>query len=161
MAKVFLGLGSNMGDKKANLDTAIQLLGNTLSIEILKLSSYYETEPVGYIEQDCFLNRVIEIETSLTPMELLKCCNGIEHELKRKRDIRWGPRTIDIDILIFENYSSKDEVLTIPHPRMEERAFVMIPLYEIRQDLILNGKPIVQIVEALGEEGIRKIEDRE
>ena len=112
-------------------------------------SSYYETEPVGYEDQDWFLNGVIQIETTLEPKKLLEFCQSIEKQLKRKRIIRWGPRTIDVDILLYEHYNSDEEILTLPHPRMKERAFVMIPLFEIAPDLIINGIPISKIVKGL------------
>ncbi|RKD32972.1 2-amino-4-hydroxy-6-hydroxymethyldihydropteridine diphosphokinase [Thermohalobacter berrensis] len=157
MAKAYLGLGSNIGDKKYYIDSALKFLNENENINVTKVSSYYETEPVGYKEQDCFLNVVAKIETSFSPYDLLEYCNHIEQKLKRKRLIRWGPRTIDIDILLYENFTSDDEKLTIPHPRMTERAFVMIPLYEIAQDLVIEGKSIKEIVENLEGEEINKI----
>lgn len=158
MAKAYLSLGSNIGDKKENLDKAIELLESHDEIEVTRLSSYYETEPVGYKEQDWFLNIVVEINTSLSPYSLLEYCNIIEQKLKRKRIVRWGPRTIDVDILLYENYISTDERLTIPHPRMIERAFVMIPLYEIAPNIKLNGQDISSIIKNLKKEEIRKID---
>jgi 2-amino-4-hydroxy-6-hydroxymethyldihydropteridine diphosphokinase len=155
--KAYLGLGGNIGDKKGNIVKAIDLIGNHEEIQVSKISSYYETEPVGYIEQEWFLNIVIEIITSLKPIDLLEYCNHVEKELKRKRIIRWGPRTIDIDILLYEGFNSKSERLTVPHERMCERAFVMIPLYEINPNLIVNGIDIKNIVNDLGDKQVRKI----
>lgn len=157
MKKSYLGIGGNIGDTKSNIEETIMLLDKNPKIEVIKVSSLYETEPVGYTNQDWFLNIVTEIETSLNPMELLKVCQDIENELKRVRTIRWGPRTIDVDILLYEDYKSDNEVLTIPHPRMTTRAFAMIPLYEINQDLVINGRNIEDIVENLKGEKIRKI----
>lgn len=157
MAKAYLGLGSNIGNKREYIDAALQLLREHKDIQVTDRSSYYETDPVGYLDQDSFLNIVAAIETSLEPMSLLFYCNEIEQKLKRKREIRWGPRTIDVDILLYENYTSQDEHLTIPHPRMCERSFVMIPLYEIAKDIRIFGHSIGDIVEKLGQEGIRKI----
>jgi len=159
MVKAYLGLGSNMGDTQKNIDTAITLLKHTEGIEVIRQSSYYETEPVGYTDQEWFLNIVLEIKTDLAPKDLLKVCQGIENELKRKRIIRWGPRTIDVDILLYENYTSDEEYLTIPHPRMTERAFVMVPLYEIASNLNINNMPISDIVKNLKGEEIRKVEN--
>lgn len=158
MTKAYLGLGSNMGNKKEYINKAITLLNQHEKITIEKTSSYYETPPVGYIDQDVFINKVIEIQTELEPYELLAYCNEIEEILKRKRIIRWGPRTIDIDILLYENYTSDDEKLTIPHPRMGERAFVIIPLYEITQDVIINGIKIADIIKNLDMEDIKKLD---
>lgn len=157
MAKAYLSLGSNLGNKKENIDQALHLLSIKDQIKIKKISSYYETEPVGYKDQDWFLNIVTEIETALEPYSLLKYCNLIEQKLKRKRTIKWGPRTIDIDILLYENFSSNDEVLIIPHGRMTERAFVMVPLYEIAPDLLIEGEHIKKIVENLPREKVKKV----
>ncbi len=158
MVKGYLGLGSNIGDTKKNLDIAVDLLKSSKDINVTKQSSYYETEPVGYVEQAWFLNIALEIETSLEPKELLTFCQRIEDVLKRKRTVRWGPRTIDVDILLYENYTSHEEVLTVPHPRMTERAFVMIPLYEIAPNLVIEGKSIDEIIKSLKGEEIRKLE---
>lgn len=157
MAKVYLGLGSNMGNTRENIDNAIKILGQHDRIKIVKKSSYYETEPVGYKDQEWFLNRVVQIDTTLSPYDLLLYCHFIENQLKRKRIIRWGPRTIDVDILLYEDFISDDEKLTIPHPRMLERAFVMIPLYEIAPCQEINGQKIKEIMENFKGEEIRKL----
>ncbi len=157
MPKAYLGLGSNISDTKENIDRAIDMLKGHSEIEVKKISSYYETEPVGYDEQDWFLNVVLEIDTTLEPYELLEFCGSIEERLKRRRIIRWGPRTIDVDILLYEGFTSRDEKLTIPHPRMTERAFVMVPLYEIAPNIKINDKNISQILKNLDGEEIRKI----
>lgn len=157
MSKAYLGLGSNIGNKKENIDNSIDMIKNHRLIDLKKVSSYYETEPVGYHEQDWFLNVVLEIDSKLTPYELLEFCGLIEEKLKRKRIIRWGPRTIDVDILLYEGFVSTDEKLTVPHPRMTERAFVMVPLYEIAPDIEIDNKDISQILKKLEGEEIRKI----
>ncbi|MDK2824657.1 MAG: 2-amino-4-hydroxy-6-hydroxymethyldihydropteridine diphosphokinase [Clostridia bacterium] len=159
MAKAYLGLGSNLGNKKANIEAAIQMLANNEKIKVLKISSYYETEPVGFKEQDWFLNIVVKIETLLDPYELLEFCHVIEGKLQRKRIIRWGPRTIDVDILLYENFYSNNEKLTVPHLRMTERAFVMVPLFEIEPELKLNGENIKKILEQLKGQDIKKLND--
>lgn len=156
--KAYLSLGSNLGDKKANIDQAVELLRNHEHINVTKVSSYYETEPVGYTEQDWFLNIAVELETSLAPYSLLKYCNFIEKVLKRERVIKWGPRIIDVDILLYGDFRSEDELLTIPHPRMMERAFVMVPLYEIAPELEINKRNIKEIVESLTGEEVRKVD---
>lgn len=158
MSKVaYLGIGGNIGDTKANIERTIELLKENSEIKVTQVSSYYETEPVGYTDQDWFLNIVAEIETTLEPFDLLKYCQHIENELKRERLIRWGPRTIDVDILLYEDFISDDEVLTVPHPRMTERAFAMIPLYEINKDLKIGTEDIKNIVKNLKGEQINKI----
>lgn len=156
--KAYLSLGSNLGDKKANIDLAIEMLKNHDQIEVTQVSSYYETEPVGYTEQNWFLNVVLEIETSLSPQALLKYCQFIEKVLKRERTIRWGPRVIDVDILLYGDYSSEEELLTLPHPRMTERAFVMIPLYEIAPELEIHKKSVKEIAEKLSGQVVRKVD---
>ncbi|MFA7130099.1 MAG: 2-amino-4-hydroxy-6-hydroxymethyldihydropteridine diphosphokinase [Sphaerochaeta sp.] len=127
----YIALGSNLGDRKAQLDLAIDLLKQTEGIEVSAVSTYLNTAPVGYIDQPDFLNAVVELQTTLSPYELLGHCNGIEQKMKRKRLVHWGPRTIDLDILLYGNLVLHEEKLTIPHPRMLERKFVMQPLSEI------------------------------
>lgn len=128
---VYIGLGSNMGDRKSNLFTAIEHIKHIPDTRFCRASGIYETEPVGYTKQDKFLNMVVAVETKLQPLELLNNLQQIEHFLRRTRTIRWGPRTIDLDILLFDNLSMDSKLLTIPHPRMYERAFVLIPLKDV------------------------------
>lgn len=127
----YLGIGSNIRDRKENCLEAIRLIGESPFISVIKRSSLYETEPVGYKDQPAFINCVIEIETTLTPRKLLEVCQGIEESLGRERVDRWGPRTIDIDILLFNNLVINERDLKIPHPLMHERGFVLVPLLEI------------------------------
>lgn len=158
MSKAYLGLGGNVGDRKSNINEAIHLLEGHSGISVSKRSSDYETAPVGYEQQEWFLNVVVEIETTLTPYELLAICNEVEQQLKRVRLIRWGPRTIDIDILMYEGFESKEDRLIVPHPRMTERAFVIIPLMEIAPNLHINGRDIKEIAKDLYNQRIRKLE---
>ena len=130
----FIALGSNIGDRYDNIASAINQLVSYSDMHLVNYSSIYETDPVGYEDQDLFLNMVIEIKTGLTAMELLELCLKTELELGRKRGIRWGPRTIDLDILTFNQENIESEKLIVPHPRMLERAFVIIPLLEITHD---------------------------
>lgn len=144
----YIGLGSNIGDREKNLDSAIDMLRETPCVKILQVSSYINTAPVGYTEQPDFLNAVVEINTTLKPDELLKACMDIEARLKRKRLIRWGPRTIDLDILLYGKQIINNENLIIPHPRMHEREFVLKPLSEIAPNAfhpILN-KTVAEIL---------------
>jgi 2-amino-4-hydroxy-6-hydroxymethyldihydropteridine diphosphokinase len=133
---VYIGLGSNMGDKIANLNKAIEELGKVAGNKVLAVSSLYKTEPVGGIEQDWFVNAVAEIETGLTPRELLNKLLYIEKNLGRVRDEKWGPRVIDLDILLYDDLVMDEEGLSIPHPYLYERGFVLVPLAEIAPKMI-------------------------
>ncbi|KIY22933.1 MULTISPECIES: 2-amino-4-hydroxy-6-hydroxymethyldihydropteridine diphosphokinase [Mesobacillus] len=129
--KAYIALGSNLGDRFGYLTQAIILLEGQEKISVINTSSIYETDPVGYTEQDQFLNMVIKVATSLSPVELLDTCLDIELKLGRKREIKWGPRTLDLDILLYNHEIVETEKLTLPHPRMSERAFVILPLLEM------------------------------
>ena len=188
MAIVYIGLGSNLGRKKANIKRAIKLLGKRKDVKILKVSSLYETEPVGYVKQDWFVNAVLRAETNLSPRQLLNTLKDIEKELKRKRtstpldsksrkafgflrgqrlslidkfrrltgreqgyltgSIKWGPRTIDLDILLYDDLKWKTKDLVIPHPEMHKRAFVLIPMIELEPNLIhpVKRKSILELL---------------
>lgn len=142
MTKAYLSLGSNMGDKKRYLYDAIKLLDGTNQICLTKLSSLYETNPWGYTNQDLFMNLAVEIETTLSPIELLDVCQSIEQELGRVRLVKWGPRVIDVDILLYGTDVIKEERLKVPHPLMTERDFVMIPLAQIAPNVIVKGRKV-------------------
>jgi 2-amino-4-hydroxy-6-hydroxymethyldihydropteridine diphosphokinase len=137
MNKAYIALGTNIEPRYEYIMRALQSLANTMEIKVVKQSSIYQTAPVGYTDQADFLNMVIEVDTSLSSIELLDCCQEIEQSLGRKRVIRFGPRTIDLDILLYNQENSKMDRLIIPHPRVHERAFVLIPLNEIAPDLII------------------------
>lgn len=130
-AVAYISLGSNMGNRASYLMEAVQRLDAHSQIQILGSSSIYETEPVGYTDQESFLNKVIAVCTTLTSHELLSYMLHVEKELGRVRDIRWGPRTLDLDLLLYGDEQINTDDLILPHPRMEERAFVLIPLIEI------------------------------
>lgn len=157
MPRAFLGIGGNIGNVRENIELALKLLQDKNNMKLLGISSYYETAPVGYEQQAWFLNIVVEIETKLAPYELLELCNKVEYMLKRERLIRWGPRTIDIDILLYEGFESKEEKLIVPHPRMHERAFVIIPLLEISPDLSIAGQSLKEISNKINNQEIRKL----
>jgi 2-amino-4-hydroxy-6-hydroxymethyldihydropteridine diphosphokinase len=127
---IFLGLGSNIGDRLANLSDAFS------NFSVLQRSSIYETEPVGFLNQPWFLNAVINIDTPLSPHALLEFCQSLEKRLGRKRDIPKGPRTIDIDLLFYENRIVSGPKLVIPHPEIAHRRFVLEPLNEIASDFV-------------------------
>ncbi|WP_311406928.1 2-amino-4-hydroxy-6-hydroxymethyldihydropteridine diphosphokinase, partial [Liquorilactobacillus uvarum] len=131
MESIYLSLGSNIGDKQNNLEKAIEHLGNDSHLIIDKISDYYETSPVGGIEQDVFLNIAVKIYTTYTPEELLTLIHKIEADLKRSRKVHWGPRTLDIDIIFWGNRSLNDEKLVIPHKETFNRLFVLIPLLDV------------------------------
>ena len=137
----FIALGSNIGNRYDYLMKGIEYLAKHPKIKLVNTSSVYETDPVGFEEQDLFLNMVIEVQTDLCASELLEFCLEVELELGRKREIVWGPRTIDLDILLYNQENIKSEKLIIPHPRMLERNFVMIPLSK-SQTLIVRSSDI-------------------
>ena len=162
---ILIGLGSNIGDRQKNIITAIQKLGMHQKISIEKISSLYETKPVGVTAQPDFLNGAISIATDLTPHKLLEVCLDVECQMGRIRDLRWGPRNIDIDILVYDDHVIMDEVLHIPHPRLHERSFVLIPLQEIAEGIpIYHGQTPGQLLEKLNENGnvvlYKKIEEK-
>lgn len=137
MKQAFIALGTNIEPRENHLNDALQILCKHEKIAMIKKSSIYETVPVGFINQDHFLNMVIQIDTSLTSIDLLNHCQYIEKQLGRKRIVRFGPRTIDLDILMYNQEHQQTNRLIIPHPRMHERAFVLIPLAEIARTLII------------------------
>ncbi|MEH7115176.1 2-amino-4-hydroxy-6-hydroxymethyldihydropteridine diphosphokinase [Neobacillus niacini] len=154
----FIALGSNIENRYDYLLKAIDKLANHSNIELVNCSSVYETDPVGYEDQDLFLNMVIEIITSFNAQELLDYCLKVELDLGRKREIFWGPRTIDLDILLYNQENIETETLIVPHPRMLEREFVMIPLSEIKPDLIPPNieRPLAAWINELpNKEGVR------
>jgi len=156
--KVYLSLGSNIGNRQKYIESAIELIVKTEGIEILKKSELYETSPVGYVEQNLFLNTVIKIETDFSARKILKIINEIENELDRKREIRWGPRTIDIDILIFSDKKIDEMDLIIPHKEMLNRLFVLVPLIEIYDGEYFEKEKIIERIGELVEIGNQKIE---
>ena len=151
-------MGSNIGNRQEYIESAIELVGKREGIKILKKSGLYETSPIGYVEQDLFLNAVIKIETDFSEREILKIINKIENELDRKREIRWGPRTIDIDILIFSDKKINETDLIIPHKEMLNRLFVLVPLIEIYDGEYFEKEKIIERIEELVEVGNQKIE---
>lgn len=152
----YLGLGSNLGDREGYLNSAIHQLDFHKEIEVTKTSKVYETDPFGYEDQGMFLNMVVEVKTSLSPRALLKYCNHIESNLLRQRDVRWGPRTIDVDILTYEDYTSDEEILTLPHPGVSERAFVLLPLKDVAQSgLLIKGSTIDELIAKVDKSSVR------
>ena len=134
LRRIYLSLGSNIGDREANLRKAVEQLASQ-DMRVLHTSRIYETEPVDYVDQAWFLNQVVEAETTLFPMQLLTRVGRVERDLGRKRIVRKGPRTIDIDILFYGAAVVETTRLEIPHPRIAERRFVLVPLAELAPDL--------------------------
>lgn len=156
---VYLGLGSNLGDRRSNLLNALQLLGERLILE--RISSLYETRPVGYEEQPLFLNAVCRAAVEIGPFQLLSIIKGIEVALGRESSFPNAPRPIDVDILLYGDLIIDSPQLMVPHSRLQERAFVLIPLAEIGLDLVhpINGRSIGDLASGVqGREGVRKID---
>ncbi|GIN88370.1 2-amino-4-hydroxy-6-hydroxymethyldihydropteridine pyrophosphokinase [Heyndrickxia sporothermodurans] len=154
----YLSIGSNIEDREKNLHEACGLLKCEKGVNILSVSSIYETDPVGYTDQGKFLNIAVKVETELIAEDLLDKCLQIEKEMGRIRKIRWGPRTIDLDILLYNNENIETEKLIVPHPRMHERAFVLVPLLEIDPAVQLPNAttPLHQILDEIPDkEGVR------
>ena len=154
---VYLGLGANLGDRRGNLAAALQRLRDVLDIDVV--SSVYETEPVGYADQPRFLNIVCRGKTWLSVSNLLKYAKEIEAAIGRKPSFRNGPRAIDIDILLYDDLHMSEELVTIPHPRMRERAFVLTPLAEIAPDTLdpVSGKTVQELLAGVSQEGVNRL----
>lgn len=153
----YIALGSNMGDREQWLLAAIKALDANTEITVTAVSSIYETDPVGYTDQDAFLNMAVQVKTTLSPEQLLLQQLAIEQQLGRVRDIRWGPRTIDLDLLMYHNINLETELLILPHPRMMERAFVLVPLHDVlaaEHELYHQIKPVVEEALQSRKEGI-------
>jgi 2-amino-4-hydroxy-6-hydroxymethyldihydropteridine diphosphokinase len=137
LRRALIGLGSNVGDRLQFLQRAVKQLGETIGVQVRDVSSVYETEPVGPAVQPWFLNAVVAVDTSLNPVTLLQLTQAIERALGRETTYHWGPRTIDLDILLYGNTQVNTATLTIPHAELCQRAFVMIPLLELVPGLVL------------------------
>jgi 2-amino-4-hydroxy-6-hydroxymethyldihydropteridine diphosphokinase len=135
LATAYLSLGSNRGDRLQFLKQAIKEIEESDTISIKKISPVYETQPVGIESQDWFLNLVVEIQTSLDPISLLQYLLALEYRIGRKRKLKWGPREIDVDILLYDDRIVKADQLEIPHPQMHRRGFVLVPLSEIAPEV--------------------------
>ena len=151
-----LSLGSNMGDRVARLQGALDSLA-ARGVRILAVSSVYETAPVGGPDQDDFLNVVALVQASVGPRELLDLCQQVEAEHDRIREVRWGPRTLDVDLIEMDGVTMDDEVLTLPHPRANERAFVCIPWLEVDPGAVLMEQPLTAL--SLDSTGVVRRED--
>ena len=159
MATAYLSLGSNVSNRLRYLKGAIRKIKESHEIAVRKVSSVYETQPVGYENQGWFLNLVLEAETTFDPFPLLERLLAIEGQMGRKREEKWGPRKIDIDILLYDNRIVNSYRLTIPHPRMHQRRFVLIPLTQIAPKLLhpLLKKSLEELLESCEDKSIIKL----
>jgi len=154
--QAWIGMGSNLGDRKRNLDAALQMLQGRFSLQ--KVSNIYETEPWGYTDQPAFLNQVVEICADVPPMDLLTLLKKMEHDLGREPTFHLGPRLIDLDILIYGDMVYETPTLVIPHPHMAQRAFVLVPLAEIAPHLIhpVLKQTISELLAAVDKTGVNR-----
>ena len=155
MTRAVLAVGSNLGDRKAHLQGAIDALGDV--VDVIAVSGVYETAPVGGPDQDDFLNAVVIVETSLAPHGLLALCQRVEADHDRVREVRWGPRTLDVDVIAIEGEVLDDPDLTLPHPRAHERAFVCVPWLDVDPGAALPQGPIASLT--LDQSGIVRRSD--
>jgi 2-amino-4-hydroxy-6-hydroxymethyldihydropteridine diphosphokinase len=152
MTDIYIGLGSNLGDRGQLLQQAVQLLKETDGVAVTAISPVYETPPWGKTDQPPFLNAVAAVETALTPATLLQVCQHIEQVLGRVRHEKWGARTIDLDLLYCEGITIHSPQLQLPHPYLTQRAFVLVPLQDIAPSLQIEGKDLSALIRAVSRE---------
>ena len=157
MPEATLGLGGNIGDKRRYVAEAVARL-DAGGARIVRRSSDYRTEPWGLTDQDWFVNACVLVDTVLPPQALLALCQEVERALGRTREIRWGPRTIDIDILTYDALTLDTDSLVLPHPSALERAFVLAPLAEIAPDLVIRGVRVRDALARIGSEGVTRLD---
>lgn len=156
MTRCFIGLGSNLNQPLEQIRQALQQLNTTAGISVVQVSPLYQSKAVGPGQQPDYLNAVAELSSSLDPYQLLDALQTIENQQGRERSIRWGARTLDLDILIYGNLEVSEPLLTIPHPRLRERNFVLYPLYDIAPDLTLtDGTSIASLLNYCTNEGLK------
>jgi 2-amino-4-hydroxy-6-hydroxymethyldihydropteridine diphosphokinase len=155
----YVGLGANVGDPLATLQAALAAIHAERGLSVVRCSSLYRTEPWGGIEQPPFLNAVAQVETALEPHGLLAALLAIEARLGRVRDVRWGPRTCDLDVLLIDGLTLSDPDLVVPHPRLVERRFALEPLLELDPDAMLpDGRLLADLCDALPPQGVERLE---
>lgn len=155
--RAFLGLGGNLGDPRDAMASALRTIDADARSRVLAVSSIYRTPPWGRTDQPDFLNAAAQVETGRSPRELLELCLDAEATLNRVRSERWGPRTIDIDILLFDDLTIDEPGLQVPHPRVAERAFVLLPLSDIASDTRISGKKVPELLGSLDTGGIERV----
>lgn len=156
MPTAYLALGSNLADRSRLLADALAALARHPKIRLTGVSPVYETKAVGVTDQPDFLNCVTRLETDLSAHALLDLCLDVERQLGRVRRERWGPRTVDLDVLLHGDATLDDDRLTLPHPRMKERAFVLVPLADLAPDLLIEGLPVGDHLARIDRSGIRR-----
>jgi 2-amino-4-hydroxy-6-hydroxymethyldihydropteridine diphosphokinase len=152
-----LGLGANIGDRVLNIEEAIERLTADGAVKLVARSRFYRTAPWGVIDQDWFVNVCISVRTDVTARELLQRCQAVETAMARVRTLRWGPRNIDVDILTFRDQTIDDPDLIVPHPRIAERAFVLVPLRDIAPDIKIRGKSIDDMLSNLDSSDVQPL----
>lgn len=152
-----VALGSNLGDKVANIDRAITLLTEREDIRLLARSRNYATDPWGKTDQDWFVNAAVAVATELSPRQLLARCKEIERQMGRVTTERWGPRVIDLDLLAYRDVTMSDEDLVLPHPHIAARAFVLAPLMDLAPDLVLGGRSVRAMYEVIDRSSVRPL----
>jgi len=157
MALARLGLGGNVGDPKQAMAAALRLIDDREDCQVVAVSRLYRTPPWGKTDQPDFFNACATVETSLDPRALLALCLDTERAFKRERRERWGPRTLDLDVLDYDDVDYHDEALTLPHPRITERAFVLVPLADIAPDLAVSGRRVAEWLPLLPGDGIEPV----
>jgi 2-amino-4-hydroxy-6-hydroxymethyldihydropteridine diphosphokinase len=163
MADALIALGGNVGDVRATFDRAVALLCDGEAVRLLARSSDYRTPPWGVEDQPAFINACLRVATTLSPHQLLALARDIEARLGRHRDAekRWGPRTIDVDLIAYEDVAIADQDLELPHPRLFERAFVLVPLAEIAADRVIAGIAVSDALARLDAGGIERLPPRQ
>lgn len=156
MKKAYIGIGTNIGDRLHNIKAATDALAHLPGTQVLKVSDVYETEPWGYTDQDNFYNICAEIETELSPNALLGACLGIEAAFGRERPFKNAPRILDVDLLLYEGVAMNAPELILPHPRMHERAFVLVPLKDVLETLVLDNADFNDSYNICYKKGVKK-----
>lgn len=162
MSRVYLSLGSNLEDRSANLSAALLQIGELTATQVLNVSGVYETDPVGVTDQPCFLNLAAEIETALAPLEFLNACKEIETHIGRVATRRWGPRAIDIDLILWGTMVLESAELSLPHLRYRERNFVLAPLAEIAPEVMdpVTGRSVLELArQCQATDAVRRLPD--
>ena len=154
--KAVVGIGTNIGDRAENIRNAVEALSLLPDVKVLRCASIYETEPWGFTEQQSFYNTVVEVETDKSPEMLLGACLGIEAGMGRVREFKYGPRVIDLDLLVFENYENNSPHITVPHPLIGERDFVLVPLKELYNGMNVLGFSYIGQYENIAEKSTAK-----